>query len=137
MSKMPHAITWNGILTARDNSMQAWSDQINSRDMHSMFSNKHCSANLIMSMLHNFHLESFRDQFLTLQLISLHHEVLSKNKIEESSNVQKITMQLEPSILEGNKFHKLMSTIDDAFKSAIKRTCASFCELSAFLMPIT
>ena len=92
---MPHVITWNGILTARDNGVQVWSDQINSRDMHSMFSNERCSANTLMPMLHDFHLELWGDQFLTLELISLNCKALSINKTEESSNLQQTTMQLD------------------------------------------
>ena len=55
-----------------------------------------------------------------------------KNKAEESSSLQKTSMWLEPPALERDKLYKLASKIDDALQSTVKRTHASFCELSAF-----
>ena len=46
-------------------------------------------------------------------------------------------MQLDPPVLEGDKIHKFMSTIDGAFQNTIKRRHAYFCELSTLLITST
>ena len=42
-------------------------------------------------------------------------------------------VQLEPPILDGDKFNKLICIIDNKFYHAIKRTYSSFCELGRCL----
>ena len=80
----------------------------------------------MMSNLHDFYLEHFCDKLLTLELISLCHKLLSKSVGNDSISLCKVIMQLEPPILDGDKFNKLLHAIDDAFRHAIERTCSSF-----------
>mmetsp|Transcript_20911 Transcript_20911/g.29331 ORF Transcript_20911/g.29331 Transcript_20911/m.29331 type:complete len:84 (-) Transcript_20911:103-354(-) len=76
-------MTWKEVLCGRDIGLQVWSRQIYSRDLYSLFSNKRRTSTTIMSILHNFHLEFYGDQCLTLELISLYYKALSKSKSED------------------------------------------------------
>lgn len=135
-SAIQRLLAWNEVLIGRDSGAQVWSNCIQSRDLHPLFSNKRRSSNALMPTLHNFHLGFYGDQPFALELVSLHCKALAKHKSEESSLLRRSILQLEPPILNGDSCNKLLHFIDRIFRKGIERSCASFCELRDSIAPI-
>ena len=133
-TKILHLITWNELLLGYDVGLKLSSQRNNSRNLYSLFSNKCRSPDLLMLLLHNFHLEYYGDRFSTLALICLWHKASLTQSLEEASSMRKIIIQLEPPMLNGDNFNKLLSAIDCVFQRAIRRICTEFSDIRGYLI---
>jgi len=61
-----------------------------------------------------------------LDILVCYYKLLSKQQAEESNSYKKLIQQIEPPLLDGDNFKKLLSMVDNTFQSAVRRTYTSF-----------